>query len=93
MADPRYNTAEHKRRTKVYADAIKAGEGWCVEPVCMIEREGGSRFIAPTTPRAGWHVPHNEDGLTYRDGPAHARCNTADGGRRRHNDERTRWIL
>ena len=90
MAAAKYNTAEHKRLRAQYGRQIAAGQGWCVEPVCVMP----SRYIAPGTASTDWHVPHNEDGVTYRGGPAHMRCNTADGGRRRHvKRESNRWVL
>ena len=85
MADPRYNTAEHKRLRARYRKAIEAGQGWCAETICLML----SRWIPPGS---DWHLAHHDDGVNYK-GPAHARCNTADGGRRRHQARVTRWIL
>lgn len=90
MALPKYNSAEHKRRVRDYTKQIADGNGWCTETICVMP----TRYIPPGTPRSGWHVPHTEDGVTYRDGPAHAKCNTADGGRRSHQQrEPRRWKL
>jgi hypothetical protein len=88
MAKAKYNTALHKQLEVEYAKQIAQGQGWCTEPICL----AATRFIPPGTPRADWHVPHNPDGVTYRGGPAHARCNTSEGGRRRHHTP-TRWEL
>jgi hypothetical protein len=82
VALPKYTTRTHKLLRKQYAVTIRAGQGWCAETVCLEERDGRTRFIPPDTPWSGWDVPHNDDGVTYKDGPAHARCNRADGGRR-----------
>lgn len=92
MALPKYNTAEHKALATRFAADIKAGRGWCVEPICVMT----TRFIPPGTPRKGWHVPHNEDGITYRGGPAHARCNGAENARRnnpKRSNKRRNWNM
>lgn len=90
MAAAKYNTAEHKHLRAEYGKQIAAGYGWCVEPICLMP----SRVIPPDTPSTEWHVPHNEDGVTYRGGPAHRACNAADGGRRRHEGTKPpHWVL
>lgn len=89
MGHRKYNSAKHKALRVIYGARIQAGNGWCTEPVCLMP----SRAIPPDTPSTEWHVPHNEDGVTYRDGPAHARCNTADGGRRNRRPRTRLWIL
>lgn len=81
MAKPKYATRTHKQACAKFAADIAAGRGWCAETVCMEERDGRSRFIPPSTPRRLWHAAHTDDGLAYK-GPAHARCNNADGARR-----------
>lgn len=89
MAHSKYNTAKHKALRVIYGGWIAAGRGWCTEPVCLMP----TRAIPPGTPPTQWHVPHAEDGVTYRDGPAHAKCNAADGGRRNRRPTSRRWVL
>ena len=81
MTKAKYRTAKHKQVIAQYAALIKAGRGWCAETVCLIERDGGTRFIPPTTPRRQWNAAHTDDGLAYK-GPAHERCNKSEGASR-----------
>lgn len=80
MADAKYNTPEHRAAVAYYQQLVADGLAWCAETRCMVEEAGGSRYIPPGTPV---HAAHTDDGQAYK-GPAHPRCNTSDGGRRRH---------
>jgi hypothetical protein len=75
MAKAKYRTVQHKALRRKWAAVIATGHGRCVEPICLMT----SRWIEPGS---AWDVPHNEDGVTYRDGPAHAKCNRAEGATR-----------
>lgn len=78
MASAKYATVRHKElRAKLGAE-VQAGRAWCCETICLEERDGRTRHIPPGAP---WDVAHSDDGLTYK-GPAHRRCNRADGARR-----------
>ena len=75
MVGPQHRTPEYRAARKQYDDAQANGE-WltCAQPVCL----HWTRAIAPTEPV---HVAHDDSGTVIL-GPAHARCNTSDGGRR-----------
>jgi hypothetical protein len=65
---------EHVALRAEWEPFVDAGEVFCHEVVC-VEKD---RWIRPGTP---WHLAHTADGQDYR-GPAHAKCNTAEAGRR-----------
>lgn len=75
MAAPKYETREHRTLRTKLGRLVAAGNAWCAETVCLEERDGRDRWIAPGTP---WDVAHHDDGATYK-GPAHRRCNRSDG--------------
>lgn len=77
MAGPQHRTPEYRAARKAVTRAQAMGQ-WleCVQPVCVMQ----SRDIAPSDPV---DVAHDDSGTVIL-GPAHARCNRADGGRRRH---------
>lgn len=81
MAGPQHRTPEYRAERKRIDRAQAAGQ-WleCVQPVCL-SPTGRGRAIAPTD-RAD--VAHDDTGTTIL-GPAHARCNRSDGGKRRHH--------
>lgn len=79
MAKAKYQTPEYKTAKRQGQRDIDAGNGWCREIICLET----SRYIPPGTKSDQWHVAHDHTGTIIL-GPAHARCNTADGGRRRH---------
>lgn len=93
MASPKHRTPEHRAERKRITAAQARGE-WLV---CVQGWHGSSggclhptRDIAPTDEA---HVAHNDEG-TVVIGPAHALCNTTDGGQRRHVDKDvTHWVL
>jgi hypothetical protein len=78
MAARRYANRRHKGLRARLAPVVASGRAVCNETVCLEERAGRTRAITPGTP---WDLAHSDDGLTYK-GPAHARCNRADGARR-----------
>lgn len=82
MAKPKYDTPEHRAERKRLERLVAAGRAYCVEPICLEELDGRTRWIPPNSQ---WHVPHNEDGVTYRGGAAHSRCNSSEGSRRWHS--------
>lgn len=95
MGKPIYNTALHKAERKRWAPVVAAGQAHCTELVCKMP----SRWIPP----GPWQLahdrrvhtgPHTCTPACYL-GPAHVRCNTAEGGRERHHRAKTRrrWRL
>ena len=81
----KYDTRAHRKLRAQYRKLVDSGQGWCAEVICLEEREGRTRWIPPGSPI---DAAHAIDGVTYL-GPAHARCNRADGARR-GNRMRTR---
>jgi hypothetical protein len=66
--------ADHDAERARLQPVVDAGLAECTEPVCL----EADRWIAPGS---DWDLAHNrEEPGTYR-GPAHARCNRAEGGR------------
>lgn len=78
MSSPKYDSKRHRDAKARFRDAVEAGQGWCAETICLEEKDGGTRYIPPGS---RWHAAHTDDGKAYK-GPAHARCNLADGARR-----------
>lgn len=78
MAGPQHRTPEYRAAYRQLVRDQKAGR-WleCVQPTCLHP----TRAIAPTDKA---DVAHDDTGTTIL-GPAHARCNRSDGGRRRHH--------
>jgi hypothetical protein len=76
MAASKYNTHQHTTERARLTPIIDAGDGYCTEPIC-IEPD---RWIPPGTP---WDLAHANQPDEYR-GPAHAKCNRSEGGRRGH---------
>ena len=69
--------AAHQAERERLRPTVDAGEAWCSEPVCLMP----DRWIAPGMP---WDLAHDRDRPGEYHGPAHARCNRAEGGRHRH---------
>ena len=85
MGDSRYTTREYRdARAKAHRD-VEAGLAYCAQPVCVMT----TRWIPPGTPN---DVAHDDSGTVIL-GPADARCNRSDGGKRRHAPKLTRWVL
>lgn len=68
----------HQKTREGWKPAVDAGMTQCHAPICLVERDGGSRWIIPGTP---WHLGHNEDRTAWT-GPWHARCNLSEGATR-----------
>ena len=62
----------HKRLRKQWEPHVRAGQAECTAPLCMAERDGGTRRIAPT---AEWDLGHDETDRRKYAGPQHAECN------------------
>lgn len=74
----KYQTAQHKGMRAKLNPIVAAGQAHCTETTCLEEQDGRTRWIPPGTP---WDVAHEDNGIDYK-GPAHRRCNRADGARR-----------
>jgi hypothetical protein len=79
----RYGQAHRAERAK-WVLIVDAGQGYCTAPLCLHR----SRYIPPGS---NWHLGHTADGLAYA-GPQHEKCNTSDGGRRRHGPPRRKMV-
>jgi hypothetical protein len=76
-----YDTTRHRQLRAHYRRVVERGDAYCAETYCLMY----SRWIPPGTP---WDLAHDLDGGYL--GPAHARCNRAEGARR-GNRMRRRW--
>lgn len=65
--------APHQKLKAQWRPIVDRGDASCMELVCVMP----SRRIAPGT---DWDLAHNRASGGYR-GPAHQRCNRAEGGR------------
>lgn len=80
MTKPRGTTAErgygstHQAVRASWEPTVKAGRARCTETICLMR----TRAIRPDEP---WDLAHNRTRTGYL-GPAHARCNRAEAGRR-----------
>ena len=91
VADALYGAAHRAARIEL-TPSVAAGAAYCAEPICLEEADGRSRWIPPA---AAWDLAHDRERGGYR-GPAHARCNRAEGGRFRQAKARAtprRWVL
>lgn len=68
-----YDT-EHEKRRQELAPDVEAGRAYCAELICLEP----SRWIAPGS---DWDLAHNREVPGTYLGPAHARCNRAEGAR------------
>jgi len=66
--------SKHRRIRQQYARMVAAGRAQCSEVVCVMP----TRWIAPGM---AWDLAHGPTRDTYL-GPAHARCNRSEGGKR-----------
>jgi hypothetical protein len=71
MVKAQHETPEYRSARQTFAAEVKAGRGWCCQPVCIMT----SRWIPPG---ALWDVAHDDTGTVIL-GPAHRRCNRRDG--------------
>jgi hypothetical protein len=74
----KYSGARHRGTRAKLKPTVDAGQAMCAETLCLEQRDGRTRWIAPGTP---WDLAETDDGLEFK-GPAHRRCNRADGARR-----------
>ena len=88
MTLAKYRTPEHKRQRRQGGLLVASGQAVCAETICLEERDGRTRAIAPGTP---WDVAHHDDGITYK-GVSHERCNRADGARRGNRMRAKRFV-
>lgn len=84
MAKAQHRTPEYRRAKAEFGAVIKRGDGWCVEPICLMP----SRYIEPSTPTRQWDVCHDITG-TFITGPGHAKCNRSEGATRGNKARRT----
>jgi hypothetical protein len=68
----------HQKLKEQWRPLVDAGQVSCHEDICLEERDGRTRWIAPGTP---WHLSHTPDGSAWT-GPSHRRCNIAESNRR-----------
>lgn len=89
MAKAKYLTPEYRAERKAVDQAQAAGRWlWCNEVICLHP----SRRIAPWQPA---DVAHDTSGTIVL-GPAHRRCNRAEGAARGNRMRRRvtrRWVL
>lgn len=68
------NTTAHKRERRRWAPVVTSGNGWCAERICLMP----TRWLDPGQP---WDLAHDHQHGGYL-GPAHPRCNRAEGAAR-----------
>ncbi len=66
----------HKAERERHRPTVEAGHASCTEIICLMP----NRWIQPGTP---WDLAHDRASGGYL-GPAHSRCNRAEGARWRH---------
>lgn len=62
----------HRELRKQWEPYVEAGRVDCSAPLCMVERDGGTRRIARG---AAWDLGHDETDRRKYAGPQHAECN------------------
>lgn len=80
---------DHQAERRALAPLVDAGQAHCTEPICLEPH----RRIHPGTP---WDLAHNREQPGTYHGPAHARCNRAEGARyrnQRQSEAPHRWDL
>jgi hypothetical protein len=85
--------ARHQAERARWRPIVDRGDAWCAEVVCLL----ASRWIRPGTP---WDLAHDRNTGGYL-GPAHRRCNRAEGARFRNRRGKhtaqpaatRRWVL
>jgi hypothetical protein len=78
MAKPQYANRRHTGLRATLAVVVASGRGVCREVVCLEERDGRGRRIAPGTP---WDLAHDRTRPGAYLGEAHRRCNRSEGAR------------
>lgn len=66
--------SEHQQTRARLRPTVDRGEAYCAEVICLMP----SRWIEPGTP---WDLAHDRSGASLYLGPAHAKCNRAEGAR------------
>lgn len=91
MSKPQYRHA-HQQERKRWQPTVEAGQAYCVEPICLEQQAGRTRWIHPLSP---WHLCH--DATTGRWlGPGHRRCNIAESNRRnakKRAEKSSHWLM
>ena len=77
MSEQTYGPEPRAERARL-APTVEAGEAQCAELVCLLEQEGGSRWIPPGSE---WHLAHDRTRPGEYRRPAHPRCNSSEGGK------------
>lgn len=72
--------AKHQAERERHRPAVEAGQAECAELACLAT----TRWIAPGTP---WDLAHDRANGGYL-GPAHRKCNRAEGARYRNRGGR-----
>lgn len=62
----------HRELRNQWKPYVEAGRVDCTAPLCMVERDGGTRRIARG---ADWDLGHDETDRRKYAGPQHAECN------------------
>lgn len=82
----RHDTPEYRDSRKKWGRVVAYGAGVCHQPVCLM----ADRYIPPGTP---WDLAHDDSGTVIL-GPAHAKCNRSEAGKKRHRAVRPdRWVM
>lgn len=69
------NSTAHKRERQRWAPVVASGNGWCAERICLMP----TRWLDPGQP---WDLAHDHARGTGYLGPAHRKCNRAEGAAR-----------
>lgn len=78
MASAKHRTPEYRAEKERLRPIVEAGEAECAEAICLVEQDGGTRWIPPGS---SWHLAHDRGDVGFL-GPAHGRCNDSEGGKR-----------
>lgn len=65
---------DHQAARRAWEPTVDRGQAHCREPICLMP----NRWIKPGTP---WDLAHDRAHPGHYLGPAHARCNRAEGAR------------
>lgn len=65
---------DHQKLRRLEDRRVQAGGVPCGAPVCLVERDGGSRLIRPGE---AWDLGHDRRDRSRYTGPEHRRCNRA----------------
>jgi hypothetical protein len=76
----RHDTPEYREARTKWGRVVQYGAAYCHQPVCVME----DRYIEPGS---RWDLAHDDTGTLIL-GPAHARCNRSEAGKKRHRKPR-----